>query len=231
MASVFHPPSLRGLRLGLPDPAAAASVFRGVLGAARLRESRYAFAEQWIDLHAAPGDVLALRCDDLGVQRAHLARLGIEPLDGSALGCTPCLGLDALDTGACAVDLREAAPPVPAGEQATCVCGLELAVHAPERVALHWAQLFQARPFRDAEGLPAIALDGFELRFALAETGRTGATALDFAARDVEPLLRQATAQGLVVQREATHARFEAHGLVWRLRPSRQPHQQPACGR
>ena len=234
MAPVLHPPRFRGLRFAAADAAAVASVFDRVLRIAPLPPrtatdepcGRFLLDGQWLEVRAAPGDTLDLDCDDLGTQRTHLRRLGIEALDGSALGCTPRLRLDAMDTGACTVDLREQAAPVGSAEDrraagaasADRLCGLELAVRAPERVALHWAQLFHARSSRDDGGLPRVALAHFDLRFALTADGRTGVTALEFAAAELAPLVRNASAHGFEVCGDAQRAAFSTQGIVFRLR-------------
>jgi hypothetical protein len=233
MPPVLHPPRFRGLRFAATDAAAVALIFDRVLGIAPLPPraaadspcGRFLLSGQWLEVRAAPGDTLDLGCNDLSIQRTHLRRLGIEALDGSALGCTPRLRLDAMDTGACTVDLREQAAPVGTAEDgrsaavgAERLCGLELAVRAPERVALHWAQLFHARSSRGDGGLPRVALARFDLRFALAADGRTGVTALEFAAPELAPLVRNASAHGLEVCGDAQGAAFSAQGIMFRLR-------------
>lgn len=234
MPPVLHPPRFRGLRFAAADATAVASVLDKVLGIAALPPRaatdspcrRFLLDNQWIEVHATAGDTLDLGCDDLGTQRTHLRRLGIEALDGSALGCTPRLRLDAMDTGACTVDLREQAAPVGSAEDGRAaatggtdrLCGLELAVRAPERVAHHWAQLFHARSSRDDGGLPRVTLARFDLRFALAADGRTGVTALEFAVAELAPLVRNASAQGFDVCGDARRAAFSTQGIAFRLR-------------
>lgn len=232
MPPVLAPPRFRGLRVAVSDDEAAASVFGRVLGAPAgapassgdpQRGSRFLFDDQWIEIRAASSNTLDLRCDDLDKQRTHLQRLGIEALDGSALGCAPCLRVDAMDTGACTVDLRDNAPQQDRAS-VDCIarlCGLELAVRAPERVALHWTQLFHAQPFRDEDGVPSLRLDRFSLRFASAADGRIGVTALDFATTAFEALVRNASSQGFSVRSEAHHAAFTALGIAFRLRSDR----------
>ncbi|KWT68511.1 MULTISPECIES: hypothetical protein [unclassified Variovorax] len=237
MPPVLHPPRFRGLRFAATDAAAVASVFDKVLGIAALPPratadsscGRFLLDDQWLEVRTAAGDTLDLGCDDLGTQRTHLRRLGIEALDGSTLGCTPRLRLDAMDTGACTVDLREQAAPVGSAEDggaaveggADRLCGLELAVRAPERVALHWAQLFSARSSRDERGLPFVTLPRLDLRFTLAADGRTGVTALEFAAAELAPLVRNASAQGFDVCGDARRAAFSTRGIAFRLRADR----------
>ncbi|MDM0075980.1 hypothetical protein QTH90_16365 [Variovorax sp. J2P1-59] len=226
MPAALQSPSFRGLRLAGDDDGAAASVFERVFGAPAMRAEssggpRFLFDDQWIEMRAAHDAAVDLRCDDLDAQRTHLQRLGIEALDGSALGCTPCLRLDAMDTGACTVDLREHSlvNDRPSGDCIARLCGLELAVRAPERVALHWTQLFHAQPCRDADGVPSLKLGPFSLRFASAPDGRTGVTALDFVTTAFDALVRNASSQGFNVQGEARHAAFMALGIAFRLRP------------
>ena len=234
MPPVLHPPRFRGLRFAAADAAAVASVFERVLRIAPLPPraatdspcGRFLLDGQWLEVRAAPGDTLDLGCNDLSIQRTHLLRLGIEALDGSALGCTPRLRLDAMDTGACTVDLREQTAPAGPAEDgraaaaggAERLCGLELAVRAPERVALHWAQLFHAQSSRGDGGLPRVALARFDLRFTLAADGRTGVTALEFAAAELGPLLRNASAHGFDVCGDARRAAFSTQGIAFRLR-------------
>ncbi|MDM0110350.1 hypothetical protein QTH97_36070 [Variovorax sp. J22R24] len=228
---MFAPARFRGLKVGVADDQAAASVFERIFGAQvapassgdSRRGSRFLFDDLWVELRAASSDTLDLRCDDLDTQRTHLQQLGIEALDGSALGCKPCLRVDAMDTGACTVDLRENAPQQDRAS-ADCMarlCGLELAVRAPERVALHWTQLFHARPFRDEDGVPSLRLGDFRLRFNSAPDGVTGVTALDFATSAFEALVRNASSQGFSVGIEAHHAAFSALGIAFRLRSDR----------
>lgn len=231
MAGALSSPRFHGLRLGLADDQAATPVFERLFGAPvaspvspgeRQRGSRFVFCDSWIEVRAPSGNTLDLRCEDLDAQRTHLQRLGIEALDGSLLGCTPSLRLDAMDTGACAVDLRENAP-LPGRPEAgsTRLSGLELSVRAPERVALHWSQLFHARPCRDGDGVPSLRLAGFSLRFASAADGHTGVSALDFETTAFEALLRNASLQGFRVRSEAQCAAFAALGMAFRLRPRR----------
>jgi len=229
MPPVWPAPRFRGLRVAVADDEAAVAVFERIFGAAAvtplssggsLRGSRFLFDDQWIEVRAASGNTLDLRCDDLDTQRTHLRRLGIEALDGSALGCTPSLRVDAMDTGACTVNLRESTPPhdCPAADCIARLCGLELAVRAPERAALHWTQLFHAQPCRDADGVPSLRFGRFSLRFASAADGRTGVAALDFATTAFDALVRNASSQGFSVRSEAHHAAFTALGMAFRLR-------------
>src|SRR4051794_306235 len=105
----LQPPRFRGLRLAVADDDAAAAVIEGVFEARSATSTsgrRYAFDDRWIEMRASSEHAFAFRCDDLDAQRTHLQRLGVEALDGSALGCTPLLRLDPMDTGACTVDLQ-----------------------------------------------------------------------------------------------------------------------------
>lgn len=219
MSAELQPPRFRGLRLAL-DRDDAASVFGRLLGMEAA--PRFLLHEQWIEVNAAPGDALDLRCDDLDTRRSHLRRLGIEALDGAALGCASILRLDAIETGACAVDLREDAASSREGTRApdagARLCALELAVRAPERIALHWAQMFNAPTSRSGGGLPTLAFDGFELCFAPPAEGRLGVAALEFATSDVNAWANRASTQGFAVDNGADHAAFAALGVAFRLR-------------
>jgi hypothetical protein len=232
MASPPLTPYLHGLRLAVTDGAAALALFERVFAAPlaepasprdTARWPRLQLGGPWLELRATPGDTLDLRCEDLARQRTHLQRLGIEPIDGMALGCTPCLRLEAVDTGACTVDLREAAPASAHDTTPTRgvrLCSLTLSVRSPERVALHWAQLFHAPSGRDAHGLPALALGRFDLRFALASDGFSAVTGLDFSVDDMDAVLRDATSHGLSIRRQGTrHAAFDACGIRFVVRP------------
>jgi hypothetical protein len=232
MAGLPLTPRLRGLRLAFADradradSAAALALFERVFALSPdhgdgTHGPRLPLGGPWLELRDAPGDTLALQCGDLARQRTHLQRLGIEPLDGAALGCTPCLRLEAVDTGACAVDLQQAPPPMEdTARGAARLCGLTLSVRSPERVALHWAQLFHAQPARNPQGLPAVALDGIELRFALAADGRTAVAGIDLGVDDLERLLREGTSRGVALQREGPRgAAFDALGIRFVLRP------------
>lgn len=218
-------PRLRGLRFAVADETAAVSMLARVFAVPVERRSgarwpRLQFSDQWLEVRGTPGDTLDLQCDDLAQQRTHLQRLGIEALDGASLGCTPCLRLDTLDTGACTVDLHEAPAQRPddAAAPTARLCGIELAVRSPERVALHWAQLFHARSLRDPQGQPMLALDGLQLRFALAPDGHPGVTAMDFRVADVEALIRSAQALGTEIQRsDARNTGFHALGIRFGL--------------
>lgn len=219
-------PRLRGLRLAVSDGAAALALFERMLALSPdrgdgTRSPRLHLGGSWLELRDAPGDTLALQCSDLARQRTHLQRLGIEALDGAALGCTPCLRLEAVDTGACAVDLQEAPPAAQdtTARDAVRLLALTLSVRSPERVALHWAQLFHAQPARNPQGLPAVALDALELRFALAADGRTAVAGVELGVDDVADLLRDAPSRGVALQREAAGcAAFDVSGIRFVLR-------------
>jgi hypothetical protein len=226
MAGLPLTPRLRGLRLAVADSAAALALFEHVFALSPdhgdgTHAPRLRLGGAWLELRDAPGDTLALQCGDLARQRTHLQRLGIEPLDGAALGCTPCLRLEAVDTGACAVDLQQAPQPIKdTAPSPARLCALTLSVRSPERVALHWAQLFHAQPARDPQGLPAVALDGIELRFALAADGRTTVAGIDLGVDDLDGLLREAPSRGVVLHREGPRgAAFDALGIRFVLRP------------
>jgi hypothetical protein len=225
---------LHGLRVSVADSAGAAAWLHRLLPAPLARDEnvrwpRLGFASRWLELRTGSGDTLELHCAELARQRTHLQRLGIEPADSAVAGCTPRLRLDTMDTGACTVDLRErtahkagpddAPQPDAPGAATAVLCGLELAVRSPERIALHWAQLFHSRATRAAGGLPALSLEGFDLRFALAADGRARVSAIDFAVPDVAALATRALSQGLepAAQREG-HAGFDAHGIRANLR-------------
>lgn len=220
----LQPPRFRGLRLALADDDAAAAVIESVFNVPSASSNshagrRYVFDDRWIEMHASSSDnAFAFRCNDLDAQRTHLQRLGVEALDGSALGCTPRLLLDATDTGACMVDLQAQDAERARADGPAHLCGVELAVRTPERVALHWAQLFHAACSRDADGLPTLALDRFNLRFVPADDGRTRVTALDFTTGALDSLVRNASSQGLSINCDARHAAFTALGITFRLR-------------
>ena len=231
IVSAPRPPRLRGLRLAVADESAAVALLARVFAAPVERRGgarwpRLQLAGPWIEVRGTPGDTLDLQCDDLAQQRTHLQRLGIETLDGAALGCTPCLRLDTLDTGACRVDLHEAplqaqaqrdgdAPALPTAR----LCSIELAVRSPQRVALHWAQLFHARSLRDAQGQPALAFEGLELRFALAPDGHPGVKGLEFSVEDVGAFVSDASSRGVELQRhDALRAEFRAQGVRFSVR-------------
>jgi hypothetical protein len=221
----LQPPRFRGLRLAVADDDTAAAVIEGVFNAPLAPSNsvagrRYAFGDRWIEMRASSDNAFALRCSDLDAQRTHLQRLGVEALDGAALGCTPRLRLDAMDTGACTVDLQAYDAERTSVAGPAHLCGVELAVRTPERVALHWAQLFHAACSRDANGLPTLALDRFSLRFVPADSGRTRVTALDFTTGALDSLVRNACAQGFSIQRDASHAAFNALGIGFSLRSS-----------
>lgn len=219
MPAELQPPRFQGLRLAL-DRDDAASVFGQILG--MQAAPRFHLDQQWIEVNVTPGDGLDLRCDDLDTRRNHLRRLGIEALDGAAPGCASILRLDAIDTGACTVDLGEnamapAAVPSAPGMRAR-LCALELAVRAPERVALHWAQMFNAPTSRNGHGLPTLALDGFDLCFSPPAEGRLGVTALEFATSALDAWANRAAAQGFEIDDGTDHAAFAALGVAFRLR-------------
>jgi hypothetical protein len=216
-------PRFRGLRLAVADDDAAAAVIEGVFNAPPVPSNsvagrRFVFGDRWIEMRAASDHAFAFRCKDLDAQRTHLQRLGVEALDGSALGCTPRLLLDPMDTGACIVDLQALEAERPPAPSAAHLCGVELAVRTPERVALHWAQLFHAACSRDAGGLPTLRLDRFSLRFVPASDGRTRVTALEFTTGALDALASNATAQGFRLRRDARQAAFSALGIAFTLR-------------
>ncbi|SEB04698.1 hypothetical protein [Variovorax sp. YR216] len=219
MTAELQPPRFHGLRLAL-DREDAASVFGRILGMETA--PRFHLGQQWIEVNATPGDALDLRCDDLVTRRTHLRRLGVETMDGMALGCASVLRLEPVETGACTVDLREEAAACADGPHAADVnarlCALELAVRAPERVALHWAQMFNAPTARDGNGLPMLALAGMDLRFAPPAEGRLGIAALEFATSEIDAWANRASGQGFEVNDGADRAVFAALGVAFRLR-------------
>ena len=173
-------PRLRGLRLAVSDGAAALALFERMLALSPdrgdgTRSPRLHLGSSWLELRDAPGDTLALQCSDLARQRTHLQRLGIEALDGAALGCTPCLRLEAVDTGACAVDLQEAPPAAQdtTARDAVRLLALTLSVRSPERVAQFepTAAQVQARAAR------AVAAVRRQRQHAFEERERRGAVA------------------------------------------------------
>ncbi|WP_431153203.1 hypothetical protein [Acidovorax facilis] len=217
MTADLQPPRLRGLRLAL-EREDAASVFGRILGMEAAQ--RFFLDGQWIEVNATSGDALDLHCNDLDTHRTHLHRLGVETLDCAALGYASALRLDAIETGACTVHLREecavsAEDPHAPGAR---LCALELAVRAPERVALHWAQMFNAPNSRNGNGLPMLALDGVDLRFLPPAEGRLGISALHFATPDIAAWTHRASAQGFKVDDGRDHATFVALGVAFRLR-------------
>lgn len=217
----LHTPELRGLRLTVADPPVTTSLLTRVLGlpikpndgAPRLR-----LGDHWLEPHAGSGDAVALACEDLAHQRLHLSRLGIAPLDGSALGCTPCLRLESVDTGGCSVDLIEATRPAASKSPSwPRLCGIELMVRTPERVAVHWAQLFHAQPLRNIDGTPSVRLGKVQVRF-VAPDGPPRINAIVIETEDLDTSTRRAVAEDIEVRPSHEATSFMTQGLCVELR-------------
>jgi len=242
-----HPsmrPALHGLRLGFAALDAAALALEQVLGltpipvtppAARGRPTRRHYALSGLRLEArsapaAPGgygpddgrpasaDALQWRQSDLARRRRHLATLGLAAMEGVEFGCGDCLRLEAVDTGACAVELREpqdvAPPPALPGPR---LAAIDLRVRAPESVAVHWARLLGVPLGRDADGAPRLEVSPMPVRFVAASAFEgAGVDALVLAGTDALAIAQRAAAHGL---RVADDASWTAGGLRMRAAP------------
>ncbi|MDQ7957928.1 MAG: hypothetical protein RET84_18595 [Pseudomonadota bacterium] len=226
-----HPPiapALHGLRLGFAALEPAAAVMERVLGlvpipvvppaaAGRPARRHYALGGLRLEVRSAPlapdvrdtgagrpagVDALQWRQGDLAHRRRHLATLGLAALDGADFGCGAGLRLEAVDTGACAVELREPqdvalAPPVSGPRLAA----IDLRVRAPESVAVHWARLLGAPLGRDTDGVPRLEVGPVPVRFVPASAfDGAGVDALVLADPDALSTAQRAAAHGLPVE-------------------------------
>lgn len=223
-----HPsigPALHGLRLGFSALEPAAALLEQVLGlapipvvppaaAGRPARRHYALGGLRLEVRSASGlrgpgesrpanvDALQWRQDDLPHRRRHLATLGLAALDGAELGCGAGLRLEAVETGACAVELREpqdvvVTPPVPGPR----LVAIDLRVRAPESVAVHWARLLGAPLGRDADGVPRLDVAPVPVRFVPASAFEgAGVDALVLAGADARATAQRAAAHGLPVE-------------------------------
>ena len=228
------PPALHGLRLGFAALEPTAAVMEQVLGlvpipvvppaaAGRPARRHYALSGLRLEVRSTPiapelqglgasrpagADVLQWRQGDLAHRRRHLATLGLAALDGAEFGCGAGLRLEAVDTGACAVELREpqdvvVAPPVPGPRLAA----IDLRVRAPESVAVHWARLLGAPLGRDTDGVPRLEVGPVPVRFVPASAFEgAGVDALVLAGADARATAQRAAAHGLPVQEDGSWA-------------------------
>lgn len=247
VGAAAHPsarPALHGLRLGFSalDPAAVA--LEQVLGLAPIpvappaapgRPARRHYALGGLRLEArsapaAPGlrnvddgrpaiaDALQWRQADLAHQRRHLTTLGLAALEGVEFGCGDWLRLEAVDTGACAVELREpqdvvVAPAMPGPRLAA----IDLRVRAPESVAAHWARLLGVPLGRDTDGAPRLDVSPVPVRFMPASAFEgAGVDALVLAGADALAVAQRAAAHGLPVDDDGS---WVAAGLRMRQAP------------
>lgn len=232
------------MRLGFAALEAAAVVMERVLGlapipvvplpaAGRPPRRHYALGGLRLEVRSAPlapdvrdtetsrpaaVDALQWRQGDLAHRRRHLATLGLAALDGAEFGCGAGLRLEAVDTGACAVELREpqdvaVAPPMPGPRLAA----IDLRVRAPESVAVHWARLLGAPLGRDTDGVPRLEAGPVPVRFVPASAfDGAGVDALLLADADAQATARRAAAHGLPVQDDGS---WIAAGLRVRQAP------------
>lgn len=237
-------PALHGLRLGFSALGPAAAAFEQVLGlepipvtppvaAGRPARQHYALGGLRLEARSAPAapglrgpeegrpasaDALQWRQSDLELQRRHLATLGLVALDGAEFGCGGWLRLEAVDTGACAVELREpqdvAVPPTMAGPQ---LIAIDLRVRAPESVAAHWARLLGVPLGRDSDGAPRLEVSPVPVRFVPASAFEgAGVDALVLAGTDALATAQRAAAYGLPVHEDGS---WVAAGLRVRQAP------------
>ncbi|MBS0429039.1 MAG: hypothetical protein JSR41_17310 [Proteobacteria bacterium] len=226
-----HPsiaPALHGLRLGFSALEPAAALLEQVLGllpipvvppaaAGRPARRHYALGGLRVEVRSAPVapawqgpetsrpagvDALQWRQGDLAHRRRHLATLGVAALDGAEFGCSTGLRLEAVDTGACAVELREpqdvAAAPAAAGPR---LAAIDLRVRAPESVAVHWARLLGAPLGRDTDGVPRLDVAPVPVRFVAASAFEgAGVDALVLASADARATAQRAAAHGVPVE-------------------------------
>lgn len=218
------PPQIYGLRLGFSELAPIEWALECIVGLQRLASptrgpagtaehpSTYALGGLQLQACAAASragqpeprprcaDALWWQCAAIDPQRAHLRRLGLCALDSvHASGCEG-LRLEALDTGACAIEWhvnRAAQPPGPGRDLPT----LEMRVRAPERTASHWSAMVDAPLHRDKEGMPQVCLPQLTLRFLPASgAAKSGISALRFEVSQARQIAQRAAVHGLAVQ-------------------------------
>ena len=163
-------------------------------------------------------DAVHWQCSDLLQQRRHLERMRINVADAQQSEGVRCLRIEPIDTGACAIVLLDefeaAASHSTAPDIPTRLLGMEMSVRAPERVAVHWAQMLQLSNER-SDGVPCVRSSDVVLRFRQIETEGDSMWSLDFATAQLAATCVRAYAHGFTMDAACTG--FYAMGLHFRL--------------
>lgn len=186
--------TLQGVQLAVPDRDAAVAFAEQVLrlertapGATRFRIGAHWLAFEQRQPAGLPGNAATLlwRCRDLQRQQALLAQRGVDLQNDAEPGEATLLRVAAADTGACALQwTAEAQGKADVPPAAQGITALVLHARAPERVAAHWAQLFQGSVERPADGCPRLVLDGISLQFMFVEEATGGVSRMTLALGD-----------------------------------------------
>jgi hypothetical protein len=234
--------SLLGLRLAPLMQQRIEQVLRDVLLLPQLQlpardgrilpvRQRFRSGTQWIETSSdavyppAPEglrseDELHWHCGDLLQYRQHLGRLGIGTLDAESMEGLPCLRVASLDTGACAMVLRDEAQPAgldpTAPPSSSKLVGIDMPVRTPERVSAHWAQILCLSNERSA-GVPCLLSADVVLRFLHIDGDDHAMWSLDFAMAEPGAACNRANAHGYST--DAAGTGFHAEGMHFRLVP------------
>ncbi len=223
MWSALDRPTLQGVRLMVPDLDAAVAWAQQVLGLAREPGkaddpkdiARFRIGTQWLAIQRpskesspslSPNDVATLywRCSDLRRQRLLLGQLGFDSREDSETGPAAPLHVVAAETGACALQWdAEAVRFCADAPSSPGISALVLHTRAPERVAAHWAQMFQVSVERHAAGVPRLVLGGLSVQFVFAEEGAGGIGRMTLSLPDASTVRARAIASGAVVDGDA----------------------------
>ncbi|AMM25940.1 VOC family protein [Variovorax sp. PAMC 28711] len=209
-------PTLQGVQLAVPDLDAAVAFAEQVLRLERTAPDAACFrlGAQWLAFvqhpsAASAGNVATLhwRCSDLRRQRTLLTQLGFDSQGDSEPDDVTPLRVVAADTGACALqwvaDNERKTNERPPSSSSPGITALVLHARAPERVAAHWAQIFQVSVERHAAGLPRLVLDGISLQFVFVEEGAGGVGRITLALDDAGAVRERAIACGTTVDGDA----------------------------
>jgi len=225
MWSALDRPALQGVRLTVLDLDAAVAQVHEVLGLARDPGraddgediARFRIGTHWLAFQRssteslsslAPNDVATLhwRCSDLQRQRMLLAQLGFDSQEDAEPGAPALLRVVAAETGACALQWDAGAEAVRVCSEAPSspgISALVLHTRAPERVAAHWAQVFQVCVERHAAGVPRLVLGGLSVQFVFAEEGAGGIGRMSLSLPDASDVRARAIASGAIVDGDA----------------------------
>lgn len=223
MWSALDRPTLQGVRLTVPDLDAAVAWAHQVLKLARdpgteddpKDIARFRIGTHWLAFQRpsteslpslSPNDVATLhwRCSDLQRQRMLLAQLGFDSQENSDPGAPAPLRVVAAETGACALQWdAEAVRVCGDAPSSPGISALVLHTRAPERVAAHWAQMFQVSIERHAAGVPRLVLGGLSLQFVFAEEGAGGIGRMSLSLPDASDVRARAIASGAIVDGDA----------------------------
>jgi len=170
-------------------------------------------AGRWLERRGGDAGYMAIfQTDDLAAARARLERLGVRVVWQVALDDAATVHLHPRDVGGAIVSLDAMQPPESwrwggpgwrersRSEVATGLVGAVLEAPDPEKLALRWGEVLDARPDPEADGAFTLALErGTRVRFVPAKDGREAAlVAIEVAVRDRARFAREAAAAGLL---------------------------------